>query len=113
MGAWLFEVQDDYDWWKDYIYAQSDAAGDFDRIVMTYIKVGASCWLLAGGRLAPVLVVRFGLEFAWGFKPEANYDTRTCPFCSPGRRVALQLSPSLVSKTSFGNKHGDSSPLGA
>jgi len=39
LGNWLLGDQDAYDWWKGFVYADSDYYGNFNRIVMTYIQV--------------------------------------------------------------------------
>lgn len=35
----FFNIQSNYDWWKDYLYATKTKNDGFDRIVMNYVKV--------------------------------------------------------------------------
>jgi hypothetical protein len=35
----FFNIDDNYDWWKNYMYATKDKNGGFDRTVMNFVKV--------------------------------------------------------------------------
>jgi hypothetical protein len=75
----FFNVQSNYDWWKDYMYATKTRKGGFDRIVMNYVKVRATertfCRDIDHLYVAPnSLCFVFTFTFFFLMEPGADYD---------------------------------------